>query len=201
MPRIRRHRAGRRDAVRIFTRVVIAVPIVAALAAAVWIGVFATPPAERMLERFRIKTGGRMPYVQLQDRGGASTTLSAAATGQPTLVVISDADCRHCESQLRIIKSLREKEAGAPRVVGVSVSIPGRYPSMAARYAPIPLYDDVNGTFRTRLGLAVVPAVLSVGADGRVRDIRFGLQGPSELRGMMDAAAGTGSLSSAAEPR
>ena len=196
MPRTRRHRSGRRDVVRWFTRVVIALPVVAALGVAAWLGFIADSPAERMLERFRVKTGAPLPYVQLKDRVGASTTLAAAATGQPTLVVISDADCVQCEQQLKHIRSVNAEAAS--RVVGVSVSVPGRYAAMTNKYAPIPLYDDVNGAFRGKLGLNAVPAVLSVGADGRVRVIRLGLQLPSQLRALRASAAGPVQLSSAA---
>lgn len=199
-PRTRRHRSGRRDVVRWFTRVVIAFPVAVGLGVAAWLGFVADPPAERMLERFRVKTGAPVPYVQLKDRGGASTTLAAAATGQPTLVVISDADCAQCERQLEHIRSVDAKAgAAAPRVLAVSVSVPGRYGAMVDQYAPIPLYDDVNGAFRGKLGLNAVPAVLSVGADGRVREIRFGLQPPSQLRALMASAAGPVRLSSAAD--
>lgn len=201
MPRTRRHRADRRDAVRLFTRTMLALPVVIGVGTMIWLGFFATPSSTRLLERFRVKVGAPVPYVQLHDRAGASVTLAAAATGQPTLVVISDADCAHCENQMRMIKSLPAGDRPAPRVMGVSVSVQGRYPAMAAKYAPIPLYDDVNGAFRGKLGLEVVPAVMSVGADGRVRDIRFGLQNPSQLRALMDSAAAPGRLTSAAGAR
>ena len=186
---------GRRDAARLFTRFVIAIPLLAGAGIILWMTVFATPASERMAELFKLKPGERVPYVQLQDRAGASTSLSQVAQGAPALVVLTDVDCAYCDNEL---KALRQMAApGTPRVVAVSVSKPGGFPILAARHPALAMYDDVNGAFRGKLGLEAVPVTLAVGADGIVRDVKFGLQNGSQLRALMDAASAPGQLTAA----
>lgn len=185
---------GRRDAARLFTRVLLAVPVLAAAGAVVWLTVFAKPAQERLAERFKVKAGGRVPYVQLQDGAGASTSLAQVAQGGAALVVVTDAECEHCDSELRALRGMKVQ---APRVLAVSVSKPGGYAALAARHPGLALYDDVNGAFRGKLGLEGVPVTLAVAADGTVRDVKFGLQNPSQLRAMMDAASAPAPLAAA----
>jgi hypothetical protein len=199
MPAKRRHALkGRREAARLLTRFVIAVPLLAAAGVIVWLAVFARPASERLLDRFKVKPGGRVPYVQLEDRAGRATSLSQVAQGGGTLVLITDADCTHCDSQVRLFHALRASGDPAPRLVGVSVSKPERFGALAAKFNGIPVYDDVNGAFRDKLGLQGVPVMLSVAADGTVREVRFGLQNASQLRVLADGVLGSGRLSAAA---
>lgn len=195
-PRKRHSLSGRRETVRLFTRVVIAIPLVAAAGVMLWLGVFARPAPARLLERFHVKPGGRVPYVQLQDRAGQATSLSDAVRG-PALVVITDAECEYCDSEL---KTLRGMGNGGAAVVAVSVSRAGGFQTLAARHPGLPLYDDVNGAFRGKLGLKGVPVTMAVAADGTVRDIKFGLQNGSQLEALMKAAAAPGRLSAAGAP-
>lgn len=199
MPAKRRHGlSGRREAARLFTRFIVAVPLLGAAGVIVWLVAFARPQSERLQERFRVKPGASVPYVQLEDPRGNATSLSRVAGGQPALVLITDADCTHCDSQVRLLRELRARGGTSPRLVGVSVSKPERYGALVAKFADIPVYDDVNKAFRDKLGLQAVPVLLSVAADGTVRQVRFGLQNASQLRVLADEALGGGRLSAAA---
>jgi peroxiredoxin len=201
MPAKRRHSLkGRREAARLFTRFIIAVPLVAALGVVVWLVAFAQPASERLLERFKVKPGSQVPYVQLQDREGRSTSLSQLSAGRPTLVLITDADCTHCDSQVRLLHALRNRGEPAPRMVGVSVSKPERFGALAAKFGGIPIYDDVNKALRDKLGLQGVPVMLSVAADGTVREVKFGLQNGSQLQAMAKGAIAPARLSGAPPP-
>lgn len=198
MPAKRRHGlSGRREAARLFTRFIIAVPLLGAAGVVVWLAAFAKPPSERMQEQFRVKPGAGVPFVQLEDPAGNATSLSRVAAGQPALVLITDADCTHCDSQVRLLHELRARGGPAPRLVGVSVSRPERYNALVAKFNGIPVYDDVNQAFRDKLGLQGVPVLLSVAADGTVRQVRFGLQNASQLRVLANEALAGGRLSSA----
>jgi hypothetical protein len=181
---------GRRDTARLFTHLMIGIPLLGALGVVVWITVFAQPPGERMAERFKVRTGAPVPHVQLEDRAGAATSLSKIAGGAPALVVLADVECQFCENQMRTLRAM--KDQGVPRVVAVSVSKPGGYATLAARYGWLSFYDDVNGAFRGKLGLEGVPVTLAVAADGTVRDVKFGLQNGLQLRALMDAASAPG---------
>ena len=176
----------RRDAARLFTRFVIAIPLLGAAGLIIWLAVFARPADERMAERFKLKPGGRMPYVQLQDRAGGATSLASLAQQGPALVVLTDVDCVFCENELRTLGGMNVP--GAPRVVAVSVSRAGGFATLAKRHPRLALYDDVNGAFRGKLGLEGVPVTLALGADGTVRDVKFGLQNGSQLQALMEAA-------------
>jgi peroxiredoxin len=176
----------RRDAARLFTRFVIAIPLLAGAGIIVWLTMFARRTDERMAERFKLKPGGGMPYVQLQDRAGAATSLAQVAGSGPALVVLTDADCQFCDNEIRTLSTF--KMPGAPRVVAVSVSKPGGFATLAKRHPQLTLYDDVNGAFRGKLGLEGVPVTLALGADGTVRDVKFGLQNGSQLQALMQAA-------------
>ncbi|HYW13018.1 MAG TPA: hypothetical protein VE871_13755 [Longimicrobium sp.] len=201
MPAKRRHsHKGSGGVARLFTNLIIAVPLVAAAGVVVWLTMFAQPASERLLERFKVKPGGRVPYVQLQDRAGQATSLSQVAADAPTLVLITDADCTHCDSQVRLLHALRDAGGPAPRLVGVSVSKPERFGALAAKFDGIPLYDDVNKAFRDKLGLQGVPVLLSVAADGTVREVKFGLQNGSQLRVLAEGALAPSHLSAAPPP-
>lgn len=176
----------RRDVARLFTRFVIAIPLLGAAGLIIWLAVFARPADERMAERFKLKPGGQMPYVQLQDRAGGATSLASLAQQGPALVVLTDVDCVFCENELRTLGGMNVP--GAPRVVAVSVSKAGGFATLAKRHPRLALYDDVNGAFRGKLGLEGVPVTLALGADGTVRDVKFGLQNGSQLRALMEAA-------------
>lgn len=198
MPAKRRHAlSGRREAARLFTRFIIAVPLLGAAGVIVWLAAFAKPPSERMQEQFRVKPGAGVPYVQLEDRAGNATSLSQVAAGEAALVLITDADCTHCDSQVRLLRELRARGGAAPRLVGVSVSKPERFGALVAKFDDIPVYDDVNKAFREKLGLEAVPVLLSVAADGTVRQVKFGLQNASQLRVLADEALAGGRLGSA----
>lgn len=198
MPARPRHAfSPRRRAARLFTRVMIALPLVAAAGVIVWLAAFAQPASERLLDRFKVKPGGRVPYVQLQDRFGRATSLAEVASGEPTLVLVTDADCTHCDSQVRLLHALAETDAPAPRLVGVSVSRPERFGALAARFTHIPLFDDVNQAFHDKLGLQGVPLMISVAADGTVREVKFGLQNASQLRMLADGALTAAPLTAA----
>jgi Redoxin len=182
--------ARRREAARLFTRFVIALPLVGALGLAAWIGLFAAPESERLRESFRLGDGEALPYVQVTDASGGSTTLREVAQGGRRLLLVMDDDCPHCHDELRLLRSLtRSGELPAEGVAVVSVSRQEKYAGLARRYSDLAVLNDVNGAFRARLGLAAVPAVVAVGADGRVAQVRFGLQTLPQLK-MMAAAAG-----------
>jgi hypothetical protein len=186
---------GRRDTARLFTQIMVAIPLLAGAGVILWLTLFARPASERMAERFKLKPGGRVPYVQLQDRAGTSTSLSRLASGAPALVVLTDVDCAYCDNELNVLKGMEAQ--GAPRVVAVSVSQPGGFATLAARHPALAVYDDVNGAFRGKLGLEAVPVTLAVGADGTVRDVKFGLQNGSQLEALMNAALAPGRLTAA----
>lgn len=198
MPAKRSHNLnGRREAARLFTRFIIAVPLLAAAGVVVWLTAFAKPASERLLERFRVKPGASVPYVQLEDGAGRGTSLSEVAAGGATLVLITDADCAHCDSQVRLFHDLRKEGGPAPRLVGVSVSKPERFKALAAKFTGIPVYDDVNQAFRDKLGLQGVPVMLSLAANGTVLEVKFGLLNGSQLQVLADRALASGRLSAA----
>jgi hypothetical protein len=116
-------------------------------------------------------------------------------------VLITDADCTHCDNQVRLLHALRDAGGPTPRLVGVSVSKPERFAALAAKFDGIPVYDDVNKAFREKLGLQGVPVILSVAADGVVREVKFGLQNGSQLRVLAEGALAAAQLSAATLPR
>ena len=181
--------ARRREAARLFTRVVIALPLVCALGLLAWMGLFASTPAEKLRETFRLQPGHPVPYVQLTDAAGGSTTLAEVVRAGRRLVVVMDDECPHCHDELRMLEALGASgQLPAASVAVVSVSRQPRYPGLAGRYPGLGILNDVNGAFRGKLRLAAVPGVVVVGPDGLVAYVRFCLQTPPQLLGLARSA-------------
>lgn len=184
-PSLRRRRPGL--AARTFTQAMLVVPLVAILGFAGWVLFLAPSPDQRQLDRFGLKTGDRLPYVQV---GGASDgigTLGEMADAGPLLVLVSDEECPVCHRELENVQKMRPEAGSAVRLVVLSVSQEALHGRLASKYPGLTVVTDVNGTLRERLNLPSVPAVLAIGPDRRVREIRFGLQSMPELRASIAA--------------
>jgi peroxiredoxin len=172
-----------------FNAAIVAVPLVAAGAFLFYLGVIQPREARAIVNAFQVRTGQPVPALILVDTLGERLSLAKAVLGQPTLVVVMDPECAHCHTELQAIRTIldRTPPARRPRVVGVSVGRSDLLQDAARRYPGIPLYDDVGGAVQTRLGLRMVPAHFSVAADGRVSEVRVGLQSEPYLAGVMSA--------------
>lgn len=180
--------ARRRDTARIFTQVIVALPVVAVLGFIAWTAFFGVRDVADQNARFQVKAGLPAPRMKLRDPGGRVTTLAEVLGGAPTLVVIMDPRCAHCETEVRSLRMLLgERQAHpAPRVVLVSAGASEDLPQAVRKYPDFPVYDDHTGAVG-RLGLKLVPALFTVGTDGLVHDARVGLQSPEYLRRVMRA--------------
>jgi cytochrome oxidase Cu insertion factor (SCO1/SenC/PrrC family) len=168
----------RRASVRYFNIAMVAAPVVAALGFLFWLGVIAPRASREIMQAFRVRAGEPVPSVTLADTLGTRSTLAEALAGGPALVVVMNPTCAHCHTELESIRAIQARTP-APRrsrVVVVSVGESERLREAARRYPEFPVYDDVAGAIQNRLGLKMVPANFSVGADGRVTDVRVGLQ-------------------------
>jgi peroxiredoxin len=178
----------RRRQARLFTQAIVAAPVVAVLGFILWVATFGGAKAAEQNARFQVKAGQPAPRMALRDAAGKTTTLAQVLGGAPALVVIMDPKCAHCETEVRSVRALLGERRGrpAPRVVLVSAGASEDLAVAARKYPDLPVYDDHTGAVG-RLGLKVVPAHFSVGADGVVRDVRVGLQSPEYLRTVMRA--------------
>ncbi|HEX2202910.1 MAG TPA: TlpA disulfide reductase family protein [Longimicrobium sp.] len=178
-------RPRRRPRARLFTNVMLALPVLATLAWIGWVVVFGGAEAREIYESFRVKAGAPAPNFALRDVKGEATTLRRVTGDVPTLVVVMDPRCPHCHTEIESVRSiLAELRGGAPRVVLVSAGDSATLPEAAAKYPELPLYDDYTGAL-DRLGLKMVPALFTVHPDGRVRDVRVGVQTPQYLRSVL----------------
>jgi hypothetical protein len=182
---LRSRTRSRRPVVRIFTQAMLAAPVLLIGGFAVWLTFFAPPPAQRLLDQFHLKVGDRLPFVQVAGNGVPSTSLGQLAEAGPLLVLVSDQECSLCHQELDLMRGLLRQGPSGARVVVLSVGKPELFPALAKAYPDLTVVHDVNGTLRERLKLPSVPAALAVGADRRVHDIRFGLQGTSALRELL----------------
>lgn len=181
-------RPKRRGTTRLFTNVVVALPVVAVLGFIVWVTVFGRANVADQNARFQVKAGSPAPRMALRDAAGRTTTLGEVLGGAPALVVIMDPKCAHCETEIGSVRALLEERRGhpAPRVVLVSAGASEDLADVVRKYPDLAVYDDHTGAVG-RLGLTMVPAHFSVGADGVVRDARVGVQSPEYLRDVMRA--------------
>jgi peroxiredoxin len=180
--------AQRRRLTQRFTQVVVATPVVAVLGFLVWMTAFGGAKVADQTARFQVKAGRPAPRMVLRDAAGKTTTLAQALGGAPALVVIMDPKCAHCETEIRSVRRVLTERRGqpVPRVVLVSAGASEDLSEAVRRYPDLPVYDDHTGAVG-RLGLTMVPAHFSVGADGVVRDVRVGAQSPEYLRDVMKA--------------
>jgi peroxiredoxin len=180
--------AQRRRQAHLFTQAVVAAPVVAVLGFILWVVVFGSAKVADQIARFQVKAGQPAPRMALRDAAGKTTTLARVLGGAPALVVIMDPKCAHCETEVRSVRKLLGERRGrpAPRVVLVSAGASEDLAMAVRKYPDFPVYDDHTGAVG-RLGLTMVPAHFSVGADGVVRDVRVGVQSPEYLRNVMSA--------------
>jgi peroxiredoxin len=171
-------RNTRSRAVQWITRLSIAAPMIAACAFLYWLGVVAPARSREIRDAFLVREGLPVPTVTLQDTTGAKSTLAQAVAGGRALVVVMDPGCNHCHTELQSLQALlaRTPPERRPRVVAVSVGASDQLRDAARRYPGLPLYDDARGSIRGRLGLRVVPASFTVDPQGRVGDVRVGVQ-------------------------
>ena len=185
-------RPRRRTTARLFTNLMVALPVAATLAWIGWVVVFGGAEARAIYENFLVKAGQPAPNFALRDVKGEATTLRRVTAGAPTLVVVMDPKCPHCHAEIESVqKILADMPGPAPRVVLVSAGDSATLPEAAAKYPGLPLYDDYTGAL-DRLGLKMVPALFSVQPDGRIRDVRVGVQTPQYLRSVLSALAPSG---------
>lgn len=163
--------------VRYFNLTLMAVPLVVAGAYLFWLGVIAPRQSREIMNAFAVRDGQAVPSVTLVDTLGTRTSLAQVVDGGPAMVVVMNPTCTHCHTQLESLRAIaaRSRPDRRPRVVVVSVGETQLLGEVARRYPEFPVYDDVAGTIQGRLGLRMVPANFGV-ADGRVRDVRVGLQ-------------------------
>jgi len=180
--------AQRRRQAHLFTQAIVAAPVVAVLGFILWVMVFGGAKVADQTARFQVKAGQATPRMALRDAAGKTTTLARVLGGAPALVVIMDPKCVHCETEIRSVRALLGERRGqaAPRVVLVSVGASEDLAAAVRKYPDLPVYDDHTAAVG-RLGLRMVPALFSVGADGVVRDVRVGVQSPEYLRSVMRA--------------
>jgi peroxiredoxin len=180
--------AQRRRLTQLFTQAIVAAPVVAVLGFIGWTVLFGGRKVSEQNARFQVKAGRPAPRMKLRDPAGRVTTLAQVLGGAPTLVVIMDPKCAHCETEIRSVRRVLTERRGrpVPRVVLVSAGASEDLPEAVRRYPDLPVYDDHTGAVG-RLGLTMVPAHFSVGADGVVRDVRVGVQSPEYLRDVMSA--------------
>jgi peroxiredoxin len=180
--------AQRRRLTQRFSQAVVAAPVVAVLGFLAWAAAFGGAKVADQTARFQVKAGRPVPRMTLRDAAGKTTTLARVLGGAPALVVIMDPKCAHCETEIRSVQTVLTERRGqpVPRVVLVSAGVSEDLPEAVRRYPDLPVYDDHTGAVG-RLGLTMVPAHFSVGADGVVRDVRVGVQSPEYLRDVMRA--------------
>jgi peroxiredoxin len=177
--------------VRFFNLGILATPLLAAAGYLFYVGVLAPRKANEIVEAFRVRTGQTVPAITLADTLGSRLSLAQAVLGKPVLVVVMNPTCTHCHTELESLRTLlaRRPAAARPPVVVVSVGETARLKGTARRYPEFRFYDDVAGAIQTRLGLRMVPANFSVAADGRVTDVRVGLQSEPYLAGVLGSLA------------
>jgi peroxiredoxin len=181
----------RHVSVRFFNMAIIATPLLAAAAYLFYVGVLAPKKAEEVVNAFRVRTGQPVPAITLADTLDARLSLASAVLGEPALVVVMNPTCSHCHTELASLRTLLSRRSAAerPRVVVVSVGETALLKEAARRYPEFPFYDDVAGALQTRLGLRMVPANFSVAADGRITEVRVGLQSEPYLASVLGTLA------------
>jgi cytochrome oxidase Cu insertion factor (SCO1/SenC/PrrC family) len=175
--------------VRYFNLLMISVPVLAALGYLFWLGVIAPRKSREIMDAFRVRAGEPVPAVVLADTLGTRSSLADVLAGGPAMVVVMNPTCGHCHTELESLRAIlaRGDATKRPRVVVVSVGEAQMLKDAARRYPGFAVYDDVAGAIQARLGLRMVPANFSVAADGRVRDVRVGLQGEPYLSAALAA--------------
>jgi hypothetical protein len=171
-------RSTRRPAsVRYFNLALLAIPVLGALGYLFWLGVIAPRESREIMNAFQVRDGQPVPSVVLADTLGTRSSLAEVLGAGPAMVVVMNPTCTHCHTQLEFLRGIvaRSQPARRPRVVVVSVGETQLLREAARRYPEFPVYDDAAGAIQTRLGLKMVPASFGV-ANGRVRDVRVGLQ-------------------------
>jgi peroxiredoxin len=170
----------------VFTQVLVSLPLLAALAVVVWLNVLRPDPAQAILDSFLVKQGQPLPDLPLEDRAGKESSLRDLAAGQRRVVILMDAACPHCHTELASLRELR-KEAGLALspVVVLAVGDPDVFGALAESYADLPMYSDVNREIRGKYRLDAVPALMVVEPGGTIREIRVGLQPKDRLRGVL----------------
>lgn len=177
--------------VRYFNLGIIAAPLLAAAGYLFYLGVIAPRRAEEIINSFQVRTGEAVPAVTLADTLGNRFSLARAVLGAPALVVVMNPTCNHCHTELQSLRSImaRTPAERRVRVVVVSVGESSMLKGAARQYPEFPFYDDVAGAIHNRLGLRMVPANFSVAADGRVTEVRVGLQSEPYLQGVLNTLA------------
>jgi hypothetical protein len=169
------------------TRLAVATPMLAAAAFIYWMAVVAPARSREIMKAFQVRDGGILPLLALQDTTGARSSLAEVVMGQRALVVVMDPECAHCHTEIEAIRGLlaRTPAERRPRVVAVSVGRSDLLKQAARKYPGLPVYDDARGSIRGRLGLQVVPATFTVTTDGRVDDVRVGVQSDAYLGSLL----------------
>ena len=169
-------RKHRRNAGALLTNVLVAVPIVAALAFAVWINVGRRDP-EEALKDFGVKKGAAVPQLLMENAQGEPSMLASRVSGRVAAVVVVDPTCQHCHTELTHLQQLvRETPSLAAGLVIVAMGPPEMVASLRSTFSGLEIFYDTQRAMERRYTIPGVPALIVVDAAGRVADVRLGLQ-------------------------
>lgn len=172
-----------RQTVRIFTNVVVAIPLVVALGFLLWLQV--APGQVRELAgsaSVSLQAGEAVPELELEDQRGGTVSLRELVGRQGAAILLVDPDCKHCHTEMVALTRLARAQGGGglPLVI-VSVGAPERVSELRASFPSLPFYHDVDDTLLVQYGLRAVPVLLVADGTGRLRQVRGGIQGEAYL--------------------
>ena len=164
----------------------VALPLVVAVAVAIWFAM-APPDATRgIVAAFLVKQGKPLPDLAVEDAAGKGSSLRDLEAGRRRVVLLMEAECPHCHTELALLRQLRaEPGTTLGPVVVLAVGDPVLFPRLAQNYADLPMYLDANREIRRKYRLEAVPAMLVVDPAGSVTEVRVGLQPKDALRDLL----------------
>lgn len=169
---------------RVFNLVIIALPVLLALAFAVH-----RLTAKEAGSSFRIRAGDPVPAdLRLEDAQGMVGSLSGLLGGRDGLVMVMHPTCDHCHTEIGILLKVLGgiDEAHRPALVVVSVGMPPETRGVRARYPALSIHQDVSVQLLRTYALDAVPALLLVDAGGTVRDVTVGVRREEQIRARIE---------------
>lgn len=180
-----------RRASRMFSTVVVAIPLLVALGVVIALLFFPDNFRPTGANAVRIAPGGPVPEVRLAGADGAVTPLPRLLGDGTAIITLMTPDCVHCHSELKTLGEMLAAPGARPQVVVVSVGDSSRTPALRTAYPGIAIYDDVDGAFGARYGLRSVPVLLFTDRAKKVRAVRGGYLSERLIRGILSDLPGS----------
>lgn len=177
---------------RVFSRVIVALPLVAALAFVIVVRFFPDTIRPTGADAVSIVAGNPVPPVRVAGADGVVVPLPRLLGAGNAIVTLMSPDCTHCHTELQTLAKLVASPGSlrAPQVVVVSVGDASRTGELRAKYPRMAIYDDVDGTFSARYGLRSVPVLLFTDESKTVRAVRGGYISEKLIRGLLEDLPG-----------